>query len=879
MLNLFELPANDQSIYYLGQLFGNVGTVLVPANGGSALLGAMFKTLNTTALVLAAILITHTVVIGLLKTAQEGKFLGKQWDSFWVPIRLLLGIAALFPTGAGYSILQVLMMWVIVQGVGAADKLWITVINFVTIAGSPYAGVSSTSGVTDQTTFSTLFQALTCEATALGRPLNSAAGNGGNASLTPYADAYTSSNNTDGPTYYYYCSDPTNASSAFCSTSNNSPQLKLPTNLSGVSAVQYGPNVPIQGSSCKALNTAGVQQISCPIGPGGACGTLTYSNYYPVCQNIAPGNLTQQIQCASFTAQSKALQGVVSQFETIAAQFVGVDHDYLAFTENANPISPPVYMPNPWTPGNLTPNWQVPTWITTYCESLNQNAVNPTPCCVYGQTNPPSNLLCASYGTINFPYPFYPQDPFRQNTTNTAVKNLLWPMAMMQLISGSSSTQSITSGNATPVNFLQVATNYYEGQLNQGMQSAIVNAASGGPAVPASSWQAAAEGSGWIMAGAYYYSIAQMNGNNLKASTPTLSIVAPDPSMPNTTNVLSNYRNNFKAAAMLLGAMSSAGSGNGVYASFGDTPGFQQMGDTLNGFAAKIMDDFMGDISGGSAQVTNPLAAMQQMGEKFLITAQVVYPVFMGISIAILVGTDIDVLILGSGLTQNPLSTAATFLIYTTWGLLMMFVGLLFAYGGTLAVYLPMIPYIVFTFGAIGWFIATIEAMVAAPFVALGIMSPAGEHEIWGRSSPAIMILMNIFLRPSLMIMGMMAAMLMAPVAVTMINAGFKAVMSSILPNPGIAELIFFISSYTMLVITVLNKCFALIHVIPTRVLTFIGGQAISYGEEEGLQAVKGGVDSTISGVSQGAKGSMAEMQKQHEKKSEAKRKQGPGVK
>src|SRR5579863_7588548 len=128
-MNFFTFPANDQSIYYLGQIFGPVANVL-PSTGGSLIMSTMFKTFNTTMLILGAFMIVYTTVVGLLATAHEGEFMGKKWSGLWVPLRSLIGIVALFPTTTGYSALQVIIMWCIVQGVGAANLLWTTVLNY-----------------------------------------------------------------------------------------------------------------------------------------------------------------------------------------------------------------------------------------------------------------------------------------------------------------------------------------------------------------------------------------------------------------------------------------------------------------------------------------------------------------------------------------------------------------------------------------------------------------------------------------------------------------------------------------------------------------------------------------------------------------------------
>ncbi|TID97733.1 type IV secretion protein DotA, partial [Legionella pneumophila] len=92
-------------------------------------------------------------------------------------------------------------------------------------------------------------------------------------------------------------------------------------------------------------------------------------------------------------------------------------------------------------------------------------------------------------------------------------------------------------------------------------------------------------------------------------------------------------------------------------------------------------------------------------------------------------------------------------LIMMAMPLLMAWIGTMVSIGFVTAYYIPVLPYMIFTFGSFAWLIAVIEAMVAAPIVALGVTHPEG-NEAFGKGEFAIMILVNVFLRPSLMIIG-----------------------------------------------------------------------------------------------------------------------------
>ena len=848
-MSLLTIPANDQSVYYLGQLFGNVGSVLTTSTG-SMLLAAMFKTLNTVVLAVGGILVIYTIIVGLLKTAAEGEFLGEKWDSIWVPFRMVMGIAIVYPTASGYSNIQIIMMWIIMQGIGAADALWISVLDFVQVAGSPYAGVGMPPTPDVSQNMQSLFQAIVCETAAKGRDLTQ-----GNGDL--FVDTYSrfgATTNRDSTIinnlhYYYYCADvPNHGNESFCVDPNAKLTLVDPMNN----------NTSSQWQPC-AKNGS---KVTCSIGPGwskpgdpGFCGSITYSNDSANCAT----NSTS-VQCLSSKAQTQALQAIVASLQTIAAQFVKYDHDYLAFTQNTSIVPPLNYPPPAPQQGMPTNNWQVPMEILNYC---NSNIPNITPCCVYGTQPLGVAGICESYGnqSPNFPLPYNTNtSPIDfGNQSNAAITTILWPFAMQPYISGGGSAGG--SSAAGSVDFLLTQAQFYSGFISQANQAAVLAAASLTQLTGNSATQASL---GWMMAGAYYYTLASMNNNNLTASLPTFSVAGNDPHLAadqSDKTSLSRYRNDYDAAGFIEQIIiQQTGGGSQAQVS----PEYSEMSNGMNGAASGIMGSFMKTVSGsnGSGAATNPLVALQSLGEKFLIIGQVLYPAFLAIIIVLLIAGKLNTLELGFGLVENPVEPMIAFLGLAFWALLMAFLGWLFAFGAILAVYTPLIPYIIFTLGAVGWLTATIEAMIASPFIALGILFPGGQHEILGHAHHAVMIIFNTFLRPSLMIMGMMAGMLLAPVVVSLINAGFSAVMGTIMPNPGIIEIIFFVSVYVMLVMTAIAKCFALIHQVPAKALTWLsGGQAMSYGEEEGMREIQKGQEAVSSAVAEGTKSSIKAVQ------------------
>ena len=119
--NLFDVPAGDVSMKVLGAIFGG----LLDSGGGSDPLLAGIKMFNGGCLIIGGILAAYTILAGTLNTAHDGEMLGKKFSSVWIPVRYSVGTALVLPVvGGGYCVMQALVMWLVVQGIGLADGVW-----------------------------------------------------------------------------------------------------------------------------------------------------------------------------------------------------------------------------------------------------------------------------------------------------------------------------------------------------------------------------------------------------------------------------------------------------------------------------------------------------------------------------------------------------------------------------------------------------------------------------------------------------------------------------------------------------------------------------------------------------------------------------------
>jgi conjugal transfer/type IV secretion protein DotA/TraY len=132
-MNLFTPVAGDKSISMLLQpIFGSdlftASGIASGGSGGSTPFETAMGILNGIALLVGGFLTFYVLVVGTMMTAHDGENLGRKWSSVWVPIRTAIGTAMVVPVSggaaSGYCAAQLLMGWLITQGIGAADQLW-----------------------------------------------------------------------------------------------------------------------------------------------------------------------------------------------------------------------------------------------------------------------------------------------------------------------------------------------------------------------------------------------------------------------------------------------------------------------------------------------------------------------------------------------------------------------------------------------------------------------------------------------------------------------------------------------------------------------------------------------------------------------------------
>lgn len=120
-----NVPMSDKSRELLGFIFGgNVGSIPLGSGDQIDAISELFLLFNQIMISAGTLIVSYIYFVGTINTTQEGEVMGKKYASLWIPLRSASGMLLLVPSSSGYSLIQVLIMWCILTGVGAANTLW-----------------------------------------------------------------------------------------------------------------------------------------------------------------------------------------------------------------------------------------------------------------------------------------------------------------------------------------------------------------------------------------------------------------------------------------------------------------------------------------------------------------------------------------------------------------------------------------------------------------------------------------------------------------------------------------------------------------------------------------------------------------------------------
>jgi defect in organelle trafficking protein DotA len=844
----FTPPSTDYSMVFLANIFGVVDGVL--AGTGSQIMGAIFGVFNSAVLALGGIVLLYTLTVATLNTAHQGEILGKSWSSIWVPMRTVLGVGLLLPKASGYCTMQIFVMWVVVQGVGAADKIWGASLEYLQRGG-------------------VLVQAVAANNIIAGTGQTATSAGGGNAAAmasqaTGAAIIATQQNNANSMLQIAVClhmmQHYANAlnqqaqSTGQCNVSNPPWYCSVPQDLmAGADFIAAG------SSNDPRIQVPSVTQDSLYF-MNGLCGTISWSAWTQTDMDKLRSNVGLNVD-PSLLAQA-------AQGRTIAVQQMWMSIDAVANAIVSNRFVSP-------STDILPLGVSSPDGITW---SSGVQGVAPL------LSGTEMSMAAASYLGIMAPTLNALSRSIRATTAFIdAAKAKGWIMAgtyffnlasLNAAASGYASDNGSVTVNSVPaycLNCLQTQVPAIFTASNTDTYSRLM----GSHNIARSGCQGPDPVTNLQSVSTYL-----CNTNVLK-SLGQLGTQTPQ--------FIANYKTDWQTIPYLPEKRFSGGF-MGIPGAL-NTIGYMILRIVLN-LLIQILNEvlavaldtifrpiiamtipiFTAGLESALANYTNPIIALAQVGNKFINVAVGVWMLALVVMAALSAIPGVGTV----GVTVS--SMIMPFL--GTW------LGAMFTAGCSMAFYIPLLPYMLFTFGAMGWFIAVIESMAAAPLVALGVTMPEGDDVI-GKASPAVMLLMNVFLRPGLMVIGFITGIILAYVGIWLLNTGFQSAISGLIgpsaegvpqdarwaqnfgASPtvnspalsgfaGMIGIIFLIVIYITMYISIVKLALEkLMFKLADDILTWLsGGQNVPLGAQSaaGAHAVEGAVQKTAGALEGAAK-------------------------
>lgn len=181
---------------------------------------------------------------------------------------------------------------------------------------------------------------------------------------------------------------------------------------------------------------------------------------------------------------------------------------------------------------------------------------------------------------------------------------------------------------------------------------------------------------------------------------------------------------------------------------------------------------------------------------------------------------------IGASIVAVAASYVADMISYFGYALLIL--------GIIMAIMLPFLPFVYFLSGVIGWVIMAIEAVVAAPIWILLTFAPHRSGDIIGTNKQGMLLMVGVFFRPVLMIIGLLACFLVMRIGLDFVNVMFTGIYMIIAPDFAISNMFLafgLIGMYVLTLITLVANSSALITGLGDAVMEFIGVRVAMLGQ------------------------------------------------
>jgi conjugal transfer/type IV secretion protein DotA/TraY len=715
----FSPPPTDKSVSLLGIIFGtHVGPVYLggPANPA---LRHMFEIFNSVVISLGTIIISYVGIVSTINTAQQGKPMGQKWNSIWIPMRAVSGMVLIIPTpGSGYSVIQTTIMWLILQGIGAADLIWNNILLNLESGMNVVTGVQRQNRARPEAPIPEVYLTLDEIGKDLSREVLRSA-----VCLNVIQNIASGKAKND----FGFSAPPETVAARYGSKVKfYVTPAATPAKNNDFASVTGTAYVGVEGDP-RFFNVCGTYRITATV----------ERNEWDVAEREA------------ITA---------NQLERAAANVYQIKKNALIkMFSNLNPLAEAIASQN--------------------------KGLRPT----HPQT-----------GRLMAPYP----------------GNFVEPAGYMQL-----------AANTFALEMQHAIRPHKIAALQQVVRNGMLN--------------------GWISAGSFFFVLNQTQDvdffDTVTAEPITENIPAcNNPAQcsaifPNGSNILGERVNSFLEDYAERAYMASRLWDAYIYLTHDeisvvdrfDVEPLETPTDLLQHQTSELLRDMMNEHN-------DPLIAQGKFGSELMRVAEQTWSKRLA---------DHEVFLDRLAAEERPLTAEERHQIETfnsNNALILGILAILWGIGAMLAIYIPLIPYLIFTVAVVGWFLLVIEAIVAAPVLAISFMLPSGEE--LGKIAQGLMLLLNIVLRPTLMLFGFILAIRLYQAVVQLVNFSIIGNLDNIDVGNSSYAWMAIITIYGAFTVSLANKCFSLIYALPDKILRWMGGGPEHTDVSQEIHSVKGGL-------------------------------------
>jgi len=364
---------------------------------------------------------------------------------------------------------------------------------------------------------------------------------------------------------------------------------------------------------------------------------------------------------------------------------------------------------------------------------------------------------------------------------------------------------------------------------------------------------------GWVMAGAWFNTIARAQGNLYDQAQMVNDVKFSPPTLDFGHSSWYGVGKPLKSTSEIVTAALKTVSGY-IASAAGDTPANLAASGTdaatnpsMWGLASAMLTglDKLGKMMGlwpenGGLAISfgskaNPMAEIVSAGYKYIA---------YGFNLVIIAGSGMAVAAIAGGIAGATLSAATgPFVLFGAGGGALVGMGLaklagsllgfvmtvasaFIGMGIMLAFYVPLLPFIKFFFNVLTWILTVFEAVVSAPLFALAHLTPYGDGLPGSMAQKGYFFLFSIFLRPVLLVFGLMAGFLIFFIAVHFLNASFLVATAGVGATSGglsVLSKIVYSIMYGFLAYICANTCF--------KAISFFAEHGLSWMSAAGSSA------------------------------------------